>query len=80
MLQGDWGFSFVSRVDVDKLILQRLPVTLFVIGASQVLALLIALPVGVLCGDAALFVLRPGRQHARLRRLLAADVLHRPAA
>ena len=23
MLQGDWGFSFVSRVDVDKLILQR---------------------------------------------------------
>jgi peptide/nickel transport system permease protein len=48
MLQGDWGFSFVSRIDVDRLILQRLPVTLAVIGASQVLALLIALPVGVL--------------------------------
>jgi peptide/nickel transport system permease protein len=48
MLQGDWGFSFVSRVDVDTLILQRLPATLVVIGASQVLALLIALPVGVL--------------------------------
>ena len=48
MLHGDWGFSFVSRVDVDHLILQRLPVTLFVIGSSQVLALLIALPVGVL--------------------------------
>ena len=47
MLQGDWGFSFVSRVDVDTLILQRLPATLFVIGSSQVLALLIALPVGV---------------------------------
>jgi peptide/nickel transport system permease protein len=47
MLQGDWGFSFVSRVDVDKLILQRLPTTLFVIGTSQVLALLIAIPVGV---------------------------------
>src|ERR1700750_74461 len=29
MLHGDWGFSFVSRVDVDKLILQRLPTTLF---------------------------------------------------
>src|SRR5947208_9386520 len=28
MLQGDWGFSFQSRMDVDKLILQRLPVTL----------------------------------------------------
>ena len=47
MAQGDWGFSFVSRMDVDTLILQRLPTTLFVIGASQVLALLIAIPVGV---------------------------------
>ena len=47
MAQGDWGFSFVSRVDVDKLILQRLPTTLFVIGSSQILALLIAIPVGV---------------------------------
>jgi peptide/nickel transport system permease protein len=48
MAQGDWGFSFVSRVDVDTLILQRLPTTLVVIGASQILALAIALPVGVL--------------------------------
>ncbi len=48
MLQGDWGFSFISRVDVDQLIVQRVPVTLAVIGASQVLALLIALPVGVI--------------------------------
>ncbi|HEV3175695.1 MAG TPA: ABC transporter permease [Stellaceae bacterium] len=47
MLHGDWGFSFVSRVDVDALIWQRLPATLFVIGTSQILALLIALPVGV---------------------------------
>ena len=47
MAQGDWGFSFASRIDVDKLILQRIPVTLFVIGVSQLLALLIALPVGV---------------------------------
>jgi peptide/nickel transport system permease protein len=48
MLQGDWGYSFISRVDVDTLILQRLPVTLVVIGASQVIALLVALPVGVM--------------------------------
>ena len=48
MLQGNWGFSFVSRVDVDQLILQRLPVTLVVIGASQILALAIALPVGIM--------------------------------
>src|SRR6201997_3989573 len=47
MLHGDWGFSFVSRMDVDTLILQRLPATLFRIRASQALALLIALPVGV---------------------------------
>jgi peptide/nickel transport system permease protein len=47
MVQGDWGFSFASRIDVDTLILQRLPATLFVIGSSQILALLVALPVGV---------------------------------
>jgi peptide/nickel transport system permease protein len=48
MLHGDWGFSFISRVDVDQLIMQRIPATLAVIGASQVLALLVALPVGIL--------------------------------
>jgi peptide/nickel transport system permease protein len=47
MLHGDWGFSFVSRMDVDALILQRLPATLYVIGSAQILALLIAIPVGV---------------------------------
>jgi peptide/nickel transport system permease protein len=50
MLHGDWGFSFVSHVNVDALILQRLPATLLVIGSSQILALAIALPVGVLSG------------------------------
>src|SRR5215213_3069968 len=47
MVQGDWGFSFASRVDVDTLILQRVPTTLLVIGSSQILALAIALPVGI---------------------------------
>ena len=47
MLHGDWGFSFASRINVDTLIMQRLGTTLLVIGSSQVLALLIALPVGV---------------------------------
>jgi peptide/nickel transport system permease protein len=47
MVKGEWGFSFSSRVDVDKLIVQRLPVTLFVIGTSQLVALLIALPIGI---------------------------------
>ena len=48
MLRGDWGFSFVSRIDVDKLILQRLPTTIVVIGLSQLLAIAVALPVGIL--------------------------------
>lgn len=48
MLHGDWGFSFISRVDVDTLIWQRVPVTLVIIGSSQLLALAVALPVGVL--------------------------------
>ena len=47
MMQGDWGFSFASRINVDTLIMQRLPTTLLVVGSSQILALLIALPVGV---------------------------------
>ena len=47
MMQGDWGFSFISRIDVDTLIWQRVPVTLAVIGASQLLALMVALPVGI---------------------------------
>jgi peptide/nickel transport system permease protein len=47
MLRGEWGYSFVSRIPVDDLILQRLPTTLVVIGSSQILALAIALPVGV---------------------------------
>jgi peptide/nickel transport system permease protein len=47
MLQGDWGFSYVSRVNVNTLILQRLPATLFVVGSAQILALAVAIPAGV---------------------------------
>lgn len=47
MLHGDWGYSFDSRVDVNVLIMQRLPTTLYIIGSSQILALLVALPVGI---------------------------------
>ncbi len=48
MLQGSWGFSFQSRINVDQLIMQRLPTTIAVIGLSQLLAIAIALPVGIL--------------------------------
>jgi peptide/nickel transport system permease protein len=47
MVKGDWGFSFTSRVNVSTLIMQRLPTTLFVLGTAQLLALLVALPVGI---------------------------------
>ena len=51
MLHGDWGFSFASRINVDTLILQRLPTTLIVIGSVAAPgASLVALPVGVLAG------------------------------
>ncbi len=41
------GLLVRQQVDVDTLILQRLPTTLYVVGSSQLLALLIAIPVGV---------------------------------
>jgi len=47
MLQGDWGFSYLSRIDTFDLIIQRVPTTLFVVGAAQLLALAIALPIGL---------------------------------
>src|SRR5207237_1886267 len=48
MLNGDWGFSFVSSMDVDILILLSLPATLIVIGSSHVMALLVAVHIGEL--------------------------------
>jgi peptide/nickel transport system permease protein len=45
--QGDWGWSFASRVDVSWLILQRVPTTLLVIGSAYVIAILIAIPLGI---------------------------------
>ena len=47
ILHGDWGFSFASRIDVDQLVLQRIPTTLYVVGSAQLVALAVALPVGV---------------------------------
>jgi peptide/nickel transport system permease protein len=47
-MQGDWGWSFGSRIPVLDLIGQRLPTTLIVIGTSYVVAVLIAIPLGVI--------------------------------
>jgi len=45
---GDWGYSFESRVPVNWLILQRLPTDLWVVGSSYVIAVMLAIPIGVL--------------------------------
>src|SRR5919197_3316457 len=46
--QGDWGYSFASRMPVLTLIQQRIPTTLIVIGTAYLIAVLIAIPIGVL--------------------------------
>src|SRR5215471_19144220 len=48
MMRGEWGYSFQSRMSVDRLSLQRLPVSLWVLGSAYVLALAVAVPVGIL--------------------------------
>jgi peptide/nickel transport system permease protein len=48
MLRGDWGFSFQSRMNVEQLVIQRLPVSLFVLGSAYLVALCVALPIGIL--------------------------------
>jgi len=47
-LQGDLGYSFQSRVPVMGLILQRLPNTLAVLGVAYILAVMLAIPIGVI--------------------------------
>ncbi|MGW0045044.1 ABC transporter permease [Rhodococcus sp. NPDC003348] len=47
MLRGDMGNSYLTRQPVGPEILDRLQVTLWLVGAGMVVALLIALPLGV---------------------------------
>ncbi|MGI8551901.1 MAG: ABC transporter permease [Dehalococcoidia bacterium] len=47
-IKGNWGFSFVSRVNVLELIRQRLPTTIMIVGSAYLIALAIAIPVGIL--------------------------------
>ena len=48
LAQGNWGFSFGSRMPVWDLIKLRIPSTLAVVGIAYVVSLLIALPIGIL--------------------------------
>jgi peptide/nickel transport system permease protein len=47
-IAGNWGYSFASRTPVTGLLVQRLPTDLWVIGFAYLVAVLIAIPVGVL--------------------------------
>src|SRR5437762_6640787 len=46
--QGNWGFSFGSCMPVWDLIKLRIPSTLAVVGVAYVVALVIAIPIGIL--------------------------------
>jgi peptide/nickel transport system permease protein len=46
--QGDWGWSFNSRSPVIDIIFQRLPQTLQVVGMAYVIAVLLAIPIGII--------------------------------
>src|SRR5688572_28070529 len=47
LVQGNWGVSFANKVPVIDLSRDRLPTTLFVVGSAYVVAVLIAVPVGI---------------------------------
>jgi len=46
-VQGDWGYSYASRIPASTLIMLRVPTTLWVIGIAYLCAVLIAIPLGV---------------------------------
>jgi peptide/nickel transport system permease protein len=48
LAQGDWGISFNTKAPVLDLIGQRLPQTLQVVGLAYVIAVLLALPIGII--------------------------------
>ena len=54
-VRGDWGYSFADGRPVLDRVLERVPATLELVGASTVLALCVALPVGVLASVHRLF-------------------------
>lgn len=47
-LQGDWGYSYASRIPAWQLIKLRIPTTLWVIGLAYLSAVIIAIPLGVI--------------------------------
>src|SRR5256885_12070191 len=47
MVQGDWGYSFASRIPVWELLKLRIPSTLAVVGVAYLVSLVLALPIGI---------------------------------
>jgi peptide/nickel transport system permease protein len=70
-MQGDLGRSYITRVPILEQIVDRLPVTLELMLLSQGLALLLAIPAGVLCAYKA---------GSRIDRLISAAALFLLAA
>jgi peptide/nickel transport system permease protein len=48
LARGDWGFSFNTKGPVIDLVLQRLPQTLQVVGVAYLIAITLAIPIGVI--------------------------------
>jgi len=47
-IRGDFGYSFVSLIPVKELIFQRLPTTVWLSGLAYLLAMFLAIPLGLL--------------------------------
>lgn len=50
LLKGDLGYSFIYRTPVTQVILSRLPWTLLLMGLTQVVTMVIGIPLGVIAG------------------------------
>lgn len=48
LVRGDWGFSFSTKGPVITIVMQRLPQTLQVVGIAYLIAIIIAIPIGII--------------------------------
>ncbi|HQV70828.1 MAG TPA: ABC transporter permease [Thermoflexales bacterium] len=72
MTQGEWGYSYSARTSVIKLIGQRLPQTLMVVGLSYLIAVIVAVPLGVMAAA------RPKSIFSRLTNAVALSGISLP--
>lgn len=48
LARGDWGFSFSTKGPVTAIVMQRLPQTLQVVGVAYLIAIVLAIPIGII--------------------------------